>query len=402
MQGRTGRAGGGREGSFNGLRAAFPAALAQGGHFTDNQGSPTSRSTCLFTPVIVLCAFLGQSTAPPPLTLQGKWVLSAEGKAFPPDDFRRGLQPSGLAYLAGELWTIGDQRSEFPGALLRIDPRTGRLLGPPVPLEIPAGAEGQGPEFDELRGLARKNPDYEGLATVPGEPDRLLALTEDKTPWIADIRLAKGDAGGRRATLKRLTRLALPPGLEPWRDDPNYRFEGCAVSEDSRTLYLAFERAKDELPRIYRAELTAATSGTPPRLEEVTFPFASFPRRRDKEKARLNINDLQFLRWDGRAALLAVLRDQERLCILDLERHEIGPVLDLDLRDPTGAAIEWESPEGVAYDPATARIWIINDPDSVGTNYRARADQAPRGEFASYTALLHELKLDQLRPPTKP
>ena len=66
------------------------------------------------------------------LELRGRWVHDASGKPVGPVDFRRGLQPSGLAYGRGELWCVGDQRSEFPGHLLRIDPKTSRLLGKPI------------------------------------------------------------------------------------------------------------------------------------------------------------------------------------------------------------------------------------------------------------------------------
>ncbi len=330
----------------------------------------------------------GQSIEP--VTVKGVWVLSAEGKPFPPGKFKRGLQPSGLAFRKGELWSIGDQRSEFPGTLFRIDPGTGRLLGLPVPLELPARAGGERKDFAEFRGIPGGNPDFEGLALVPGNPNRFVAITEDKTSWVVDIRIEESGSG-HRARIAQLTRISFPAELKSWREDSNYRFEGCAVSDDSKTLYLAFERTEDELPRVYQAPLELACSGTPLEIKEIPLPFAAVPRRAGKEQARLNLNDIQFFRLNGRCALVAVLRDQERLCILDLERNDIPRIVDLNLIDPQGERLEWASPEGVALDPATGRLWIVNDPDSVGTNYRARKDAQPAGEYANYSPLLFEL-----------
>ena len=53
------------------------------------------------------------------------------------------------------------------------------------------------------------------------------------------------------------------------------------------------------------------------------------------------------------------------------------------------------SPEGLAFDREKDRLWIINDPDSVETNYRARGSPAPSGQFAEYAPLLYELKLSE-------
>jgi len=351
--------------------------------------------------LLVLAGALGASEtpsarpAPPTVTiaLKGAWVLDADGKPIGPQGFRRGLQPSGLVYRDGQLWSIGDQRSEYPNHVFRIDPRTGRLIGKPIRLdpEPPAGAESA--DFQEYRAIP--NCDFEGLAVVPGAKDRMLALTEDKTPWIADVRLEES-AGSFQARLKQLTRITLPPGITSWRNDPNYRFEGLCVSDDAAMVYLAFERAEDELPRIYSTPLAEAVSGSAPRLVEVPVAFAAVPLRADKPKARLNVNDILFLRTDGRPSLLAVLRDQERVATIDLEKHEVTRIVDLQLLDPEGRAIEWVSPEGLAVDTASDRLWIINDPDSVGTNYRLRDRPAPEGPFAEYSALLFEVRLSEV------
>ena len=82
----------------------------------------------------------------------------------------------------------------------------------------------------------------------------------------------------------------------------------------------------------------------------------------------------------------------------------IGHVLrsvDLDFRSPDGQAMLWVSPEAVALDRESGRLWIINDPDSVQGNYRRRGEKKARGPYALYTPLLFELKLSELFPEDK-
>ena len=330
-----------------------------------------------------------------PLALRGIWVADAEGKPTPPGSFTRGLQTSGLVFREGELWSIGDQRSQFPGQIFRMDARTARLLEKPVKLEVPEEKPGENSEFAAYRRIP--NSDFEGFALDPLEPGTLYAITEDKIPWVAEIHLERSQEGpapaSHRARIVQLGRIRFPPDAEPWREDPNFRFEGCAIHDDGKTLYLAFERAKDELPRLYRSGLVAARSGKEIALEKVPVAFGDVPPRKDKPEARLNLNDIAFFRHEGRPALLAIARDQERLLVIDLDRSAVARCVDLDLLDPTGAAIEWASPEGVAIDPPRGRVWIITDPDSVGKSYRARAERAPTGQFADYSPLLYELGL---------
>jgi len=58
--------------------------------------------------------------------------------------------------------------------------------------------------------------------------------------------------------------------------------------------------------------------------------------------------------------------------------------------------MNWVSPEGVAADPATDRLWLITDPDSMRSNYRRLADPEPRGNFEALAPLLFEGKLSEV------
>ena len=52
--------------------------------------------------------------------------------------------------------------------------------------------------------------------------------------------------------------------------------------------------------------------------------------------------------------------------------------------------------QGVAVDPATDRLWIVNDPDSVRDNYRTQDQEKAEGHFANFTPLLFEMRLSLL------
>jgi uncharacterized protein YjiK len=325
----------------------------------------------------------------PPLLLEGRWVFDPEGKAVRPREFERGLQTSALMARGDLLWTMGDQRSEWPGALLAIDPGTARLRWGPIKprLEEPAGGN---PLYAEYRSI--RNSDFEGLAADPKDASTFYGITEDKRQWVVKLRLEEKSTPPE-AVIGEITALEFPPDLKPYRDDPNYRVEGIAISDDGRTMYLAWERAADNLPRIYSVPAGEACSGKTARPREVPIPFAAVGPRADKPNALLNLNDLQFLRHGGRPLLLALARDQERILVIDLEEAKVKSTIDLDLRAPGGEAVRWVSPEGIAADPARDRLWIINDPDSIRGNYRRAADPAAQGNFAAMAPLLFETKL---------
>ncbi len=323
----------------------------------------------------------------PAIRIVGRWLLNAEGQPVPPRNFTRGLQTSALAFRAGELWSMGDQRAEWPGRLLRIDPRSTRLIGGPIQPELSEPASGN-PLFGEFRAIP--NSDFEGLAVDPKDPSILLGVTEDKRMWLVRIRL---EEKSYRAVIDQITPLDPPTSLMSFRDDSNYRFEGITLSDDGKTIYLAWERADDLLPRIFSLPAGEGTSGKMAKLQPVPMEFEKVRPRADKPQAMLNLNDIQFLRLGGRPYLLGVARDQERILLMDLERGTVERVVDLDLRAPDGDPILWVSPEGLAIDVASDSLWVISDPDSIRGNYRKRKDAAAQGNFAAMAPLIFKTKL---------
>ena len=338
------------------------------------------------------------------LECRGAWVLDASGAPTPPGSFTRGLQTSGLLYRDGELWSIGDQRSAFPGHLFRLNPNSARLRDAPLKITIeepsatPSGPAA--PRHPDARELAiyraTKNSDFEGVCADPKRPDRFVAITEDKTPWVADLRVTPASSG-RSPTVhvERLLPLQFPATLEAWRNDTNFRFEGCCLGAND-TLYASFERASDNLPRLFAISMTESRRDGAAKPREVPIAFGDVPRRKDKPRALLNLNGLHWHEQQGRGLLLAVARDQERLLVLDPESGRVRRIIDLDLRTPDGGRIHWVSPEGLTADPSQDRLWIINDPDSVRGNYRARGAPKASGHFADYSPLLFALPLSKV------
>lgn len=117
-----------------------------------------------------------QPTEGSPFRSLGKWVLGEEGQPLaPPQPGRRaaGLQTSGLSYDGRQLWSVGDQRSNFPASLFAIDPSTGRLRRPPIPLRVGPTTQGEIPAR-----LREANPDLEGVAVLPGSPLHFYIVLE--------------------------------------------------------------------------------------------------------------------------------------------------------------------------------------------------------------------------------
>ncbi|MEM7236142.1 MAG: hypothetical protein AAF517_28510 [Planctomycetota bacterium] len=110
------------------------------------------------------------------------------------------------------------------------------------------------------------------------------------------------------------------------------------------------------------------------------------------------MNGLQFVEGPkGKALLLGVARDQERVLVIDVESKRIRSVVDLELRSPTGKKMLWVSPEGITADATS--IYIVNDPDSVRGNFRLLNEEKASGRFAEYAPLLFRIPLAKVLSP---
>lgn len=338
--------------------------------------------------------------------VRGSWVLTSDGKTVPGESFRRGLQTSGLFHDRGLLWSLGDQRSQFPGHLLLIDTTSSRIVGCPIRLEPPT--KGGGPLMDAYRALP--NSDLEGLTRHADRADTLFAVTEDKQQSVIEIRIesSSGDALDRaevvlrearasriRARIVQITALKFPESVKPFRDDTNSRLEGVTMYPGENALLLAYERLDDELPRLFRLPLPTE-AGKSARPARVAIDFSRVKRRTDKARARLNVNGIVAFEQAGRKWVIGVARDQERLLVIDLDAGRVTRVVNLELRSPDGERMLWVSPEGVAVDQAGGRVWIINDPDSKRGNYRLLNNEKAAGNFADYAPQLFNVDLGRV------
>lgn len=337
--------------------------------------------------------------------LRGRWILTEDNQTVPPDSFRRGLQTSGLFYDRGLLWAVGDQRSQYPGHLFLIDPATARLVGKPIRMEAPEKHDN--PLMEKYRALP--NSDLEGLTRHPHDRNTLFAVTEDKHQWIIELRvesaggvpigtsgsLRRQAAGSKvRVRIVQITPLRFSEALRPFRDDTNSRLEGLTTLADEDSLILSYERLHDELPRLFRLGINEARSGRPVAPTPLAMDFAAVERRSNKSRARLNLNGLVSRRHANRSLCIALARDQERVLVLDCNIGHVLRSVDLDFRSPDGQAMLWVSPEAVALDRESGRLWIINDPDSIRGNYRLLKDGKALGKFADYTPLLFEVDIE--------
>lgn len=341
------------------------------------------------------CTLSGQPVvqkAPP--TLLGRWVLDSAGKPIPPREFERGLQTSGLLFYKGVLWSVGDQRSEYPGHLLRLKPESGWIMDKPIRIQVERDSK-KSPLYRKYQSI--RNPDFEGIALHPFKIDTFLGVTEDKHSWVVEIKISNPTAKNARASITEITQIDFAEGVEAYRGDSNYRLEGITISRKKKLVYLAYERMKDGLPRIFTLSLLDATSGGKIRPEEF-MNFTSVPIREDKKRARLNINGIDIVHVNGEEVLLAVARDQERILIIDPNQAKVTGVVDVAFQSPDGEKIFWVSPEGIAADLKSNRLWIINDPDSIRGNYRLSKNKVSQNNFAAFAPMLFESPLAEIIP----
>ncbi len=309
-----------------------------------------------------------------------------DGRPAASDSFVRGLQTSGLAWDGRLLWSVGDQRSEFPGHIFAISPETSRLVRAPVALR----SDHENIEA-QLRAWGRI--DLEGIEILSRVENRFLVVVEDEATAALIMRI---NAAGSDAQVEAIWQFRFPDGQvpTPYRNDQNYRLEGVAIDPIAARGYVAYERDESGRPLLYQFDLRRSpqTGIGPVELEPV--PFGDWDRLDGKKGAILNVNGLEFVRTAAGAARLFVLcRDREILFAIDPATGQLIGQVELDLRSPEGDKIEWVSPEGIAIDSDRGVVYIISDPDSTDGNWRLRSTPQAAGNFSKFVPLLFEMKI---------
>jgi hypothetical protein len=342
----------------------------------------------------LLCTEIPTTT----LTVRGAWVLDREGKPVPPGDWTRGLQTSGIACVDGALVAVGDQRSSLPAHLFTIGapaasaeaPREVRMLEAPVPIVPGPGL----PDAPLRQYLSKRNPDFEDLVADPTRPGVFFAVIEQDGMLVLEI---THPAKSPQATITGIAEIDAP-GYAPWRDDWNYRMEGLAIVGPGPELILAFERAADNLPRLYKTTWKKDTPRLPATLLPV--PFDKLPPR--PGKGLLNVNAIAAHARGAEKFLLLLARDHERIVVLDLGTLAFVRIVELDFRGPDMEKLLWTSPEGLAIDAKAGVVYMITDPDSERGNYRAEATTEAAGNYAAMAPLLFAVPLAKILPEPPP
>jgi uncharacterized protein YjiK len=320
------------------------------------------------------------------IVVRGRWVLMQDGQPAPSDDFQRGLQTSGLAWDGKVLWSVGDQRSTFPGHLYAIDPQSGRLDRAPIPLVTSDPAI-------QARLDAWSRLDMEDIAILSLRERRFVIVLEDKATAALVVQL---DERQEVATVCAVWEFHFPDGATPipYRNDPNYRLEGIAIDELESRGYVAFERDVQGIPHLYQFNLSSQPLSGIAQVSLDPLPFADWNRLQGKPGTLVNANGLQFVRTNaGEPRLFVLCRDREMFFVLDPKSGLLIGQVILSLRSPEGEAIEWVSPEGIAVDTKRGVAYIITDPDSTDGNYRLRSTPRATGRFAEFVPLLFELNV---------
>ena len=319
------------------------------------------------------------------LAAAGRWVLMRDGEPAPHDDFIRGLQTSGLAFDGKLLWSVGDQRSAFPGALFAIRPGTGRLEFEPMPLEADEPKIKQ-----QIAAWGRI--DAEGIEVLSREERRFVVLIEDQATAAMVVRIAEPS----RAMVEAIWEFQFPDGAapRPYRDDRNYRLEGIAIDAEAHRGYVAFERDYANRPHLYQFDLSAAPRAGIGSVQLAELPFRDWDKLGGRPRTLLNANGLEFFRTAaGEPRLMVLCRDRELFFIMNPESGRLVAQFEVEFNSPDGERIEWASPEGIALDRERGIVYIISDPDSTDGNWRLRSTPRATGLFAKYVPLLFDLKL---------
>jgi hypothetical protein len=309
-----------------------------------------------------------------------------DGQPASSDDALRGLQTSGLAWDGRLLWSVGDQRSTFAGCLLPIDPQTGRLVRPPVPLVA------ERPEIrKQLDTWGRL--DAEGIDVLSRAERRFVVLLESNAMAALVVRVTES---GDRAVVEAVWEFDFPAGTapEPYRGDPNFRFEGIAIDVYGSRGYAAYERDKSGRPRLFQFDLRRTTHSGIGQVLLEPLAFDGWEELAGKPGTLLNFNGLELIHTTaGEPRLLVLCRDRELLVVLHPRTGKLLGQAALDLRSPNGEPIEWPSPEGVAFDDRRGVVYLISDPDSTNGNWRLRSTPTATGFFKLYVPLLFEFRL---------
>lgn len=334
----------------------------------------------IFLGLSVVLVFAEISLALEPVESVGKWLEVEAGKGtvmkWQASDLT--LDP----HRPNCLWAIADQNgtAQLAGSNVAIGPAKHVFM-----IDIPTNANAHSvtvrpfeirftPEdFKAVKGLIdatewKLGLDFEGFVADPVTANIFYACTEGSIPLLMKLSF-----DGTQMHVSRVVRISSRLKQDDADDsDINKRWEGLTINKTGTRLFLAAERQIDDAkPRLYTLMVNdfdkAPSLANDPHSEVL-------PRAlKEVQLPGTQISGLQYLPNvrdpNHPGFLLALNRNpEEKIYVVDLAYLRLEPrVVRLDLYAPGdhgGKKFKTKgmSPEGIAVDSKTDRVWLINDP----------------------------------------
>lgn len=337
--------------------------------------------------------------------LSGQWLTDLQGESL------QDPQPSGLTWWRGDLLVLGDQSAapEHRMKLLRLDPTTGQLRAPPLPIQLSEQVR-QSCFGDYLS----NSPDLEALTWDRQDPHTLITVTEDasraqlspqcakkfsqtnSTPYPTLLLKITVDEALTHAEISAVRPVQFPLDAEVG-NLPNDGIEGLAI-DDHQNLYLGLEKNQAGKPAIFKTRLTADFWARD-NFVKVIDANLTFPELDDRGHP---INDLEFLPSPipGHPGyLLAVARNDDELWVFDLTnrvRPYVQPLQFYVGTDNSGLCPVFERVVQTALEGITVhgdQIYLVNDPwkQRYPDNIQCEVNAA---HFLKMAAMLFKMPVD--------
>lgn len=304
-----------------------------------------------------------------PIETSGKWIVEADQSSM------LDPQTSGLSYFDGKLFSVSDGSAHESQIkkLHMIDPQTGEVLGKLGPLILT-----QELQKSCFASYLNARPDYEGLVSIPGEPNSWLLVTEDATrsgEYSDACKQRFANSGSTehpsllvKVTLKenelivvgvRALQFAVSDGVGNF---PNDGIEGITISRDGR-IFLGLEKDSKTKPRIFELPYNSAMFEILDAFLPVEDSSLWLPEV-GKGNHPINGMDVYYPNETSSGKLILSARNDNQLWIVDLAKQAATIVVDVVFKAPCEGSDSYNIAitgiEGIAVHQDT--LYLINDP----------------------------------------
>lgn len=304
-----------------------------------------------------------------PIETSGKWILEADKSSM------LDPQTSGLSYFDGKLFSVSDGSAHDSQIkkLHMIQPQTGEVVGKLGPFVLSEALQ-----TSCFASYLNARPDYEGLVSIPGEPNSWLLVTEDATRSgeysdACKQRFANSGSTEHPSLLVKVSqqdnnlRIVGVRALQFAASDavgnfPNDGIEGITISKDGR-IFLGLEKDSQTKPRIFELPYTHTMFKTldaflPVKDSNLWLPEVA------KGNHPINGMDVYYPNDASKGVLILSARNDNQLWIVDLAKQQPTKVIDVVFKAPCEGSASYNIAitgiEGIAVHQDT--LYLINDP----------------------------------------